>query len=83
MLHHWRANRAPDHQRNAPAGAIERATMEKDTAMTALDAKCNDLARKLDAMKAVKQDSSENLEYMQTLYDLRDACRQRTAGLTN
>ena len=52
------------------------------TPMQEMDARCNALSRKLDAMKAAKQDRNDNLEYMQTLYDLRDACRARSGALT-
>lgn len=44
---------------------------------TELDVKCNALWRKIEAMKDAKQDRNDNPEYMQTLYDLRDACRAR------
>ena len=55
--------------------------METNDIMQTMDARCNALSRKLDAMKAANQDSNDNLEYMQTLYDLRDACRARTAEI--
>lgn len=46
---------------------------------TELDKRINALWRKLDAMKAAKQDSNDNKEYMETLYAVRDACRERNA----
>ena len=52
------------------------------TPMEEMDARCNALSRKLEAMKAAKQDGNDNLEYMQTLYDLRDACRARAGNLS-
>lgn len=42
-----------------------------------LDSECNRLFRKLDAMKAAKEDRNDNPVYMQTLYTLRDLTRQR------
>jgi len=48
-----------------------------ETNMKSLDVQCNELQRKLDVMKQKKLDQNANIEYMQTLYDLRDACRAR------
>lgn len=42
-----------------------------------LDAECNALFRKLDALKTAGRDKNSDAEYMQTLYTLRDKTRER------
>ena len=45
--------------------------------MQEMDAECNALQRKLDALKAAGRDKNSDIEYMQTLYTLRDKTRAR------
>jgi hypothetical protein len=42
-----------------------------------LDKECNELFRKLDALKKLGRDKNTDHEYMQTLYTLRDKTRER------